>query len=910
MFSDIVLFICIYLILNASSPPSLTGGDSGELLAAGCELGTAHPPGYPLYTLLINLWTRVLYQPRIYIQNASLQSFSFDLDFNTTVAWKVGNLSCILSSFTCLFIKAVVQNLLVDIRDDIVVSNSNSNNNIHRQVFSIAPSVTAIIFSLSPIVWEYSNVAEVFAINNFLCAFVLFCTSRVYTLVRRLKSAPDTNIPSEIYKYLYLGAFISGLCLANQHASFFLVIILIFSILIICPRRIISLSVLYALSFMFTLGISPYLYLVYSAVDVKRASWGDFTSVQGLLNHILRTEYGTFQLGAKQGSESAIERLTLSILHSSRECFYVLWPLILVGLLGVIFQSSFPMAQNSNKDKLSDKALRKGGEGKDKYADNKADKKKKKTQVVETKLNSLPSSQAPIVPFLINISFYIVVLVAYVFYQVLWHFILSNLPISVAPMAYAVHARFWMQPLMLAVILGGVGFVFIEKALFSITKLSMLMYTSSNLVYWSVDLLVIVSLVTFVCNQRWEHMNRSHTGWIMHRYGYELLSSLPQNSLLLAHSDLDLNTVRYLRECEGMRPDISHLSFQMMPYPWFTKLQAPLYPNITLVEPFEGISTNKRSQGNAYLVHTFVMKNIDNFSGVYLDMQSINDAEIGDKGHWHGLTLIPFGSLYKVSKEPIKSIKHHKHSIEKTHNLSTILTFDGSKYDQHGSSIFESYPPGSWEHAVASVINDAKYQLGIYLLTYAMEAEKKVDISNILIIVDRYLAAASLLFEVVLDARLPLNVDEKNITVTTYTNSHTHVLRSFLRSTTSEAAKESVSTAFSGVMKDVDKNCALAWNRYMKVMKVTRTVGVALREKIQEEKDSDDKRIKNKTKKALIKKDLFDLILSDEWYKEALEKSIKAIGMFISRYHDDKDVEIFSQELSRLQIELNDPTAW
>ena len=191
-----------------------------------------------------------------------------------------------------------------------------------------------------------------------------------------------------------------------------------------------------------------------------------------------------------------------------------------------------------------------------------------------------------------------------------------------------------------------------------------------------------------------------------------------------------------------------------------------------------------------------------------------------------------------------------------------------------------------------------------------MEAEKKVDISNILIIVDRYLAAASLLFEVVLDARLPLNVDEKNITVTTYTNSHTHVLRSFLRSTTSEAAKESVSTAFSGVMKDVDKNCALAWNRYMKVMKVTRTVGVALREKIQEEKDSDDKRIRNKTKKALIKKDLFDLILSDEWYKEALEKSIKAIGMFISRYHDDKDVEIFSQELSRLQVELNDPTVW
>ena len=39
----IVLFGYVQTIM-----PSIPGGDSGELVAEACELGTAHPPGYPL----------------------------------------------------------------------------------------------------------------------------------------------------------------------------------------------------------------------------------------------------------------------------------------------------------------------------------------------------------------------------------------------------------------------------------------------------------------------------------------------------------------------------------------------------------------------------------------------------------------------------------------------------------------------------------------------------------------------------------------------------------------------------------------------------------------------------------------------------------------------------------------------
>ena len=34
-------------------------GDGGELIAQACQLGIAHPPGYPLYTLLVHNWIKL-----------------------------------------------------------------------------------------------------------------------------------------------------------------------------------------------------------------------------------------------------------------------------------------------------------------------------------------------------------------------------------------------------------------------------------------------------------------------------------------------------------------------------------------------------------------------------------------------------------------------------------------------------------------------------------------------------------------------------------------------------------------------------------------------------------------------------------------------------------------------------------
>ena len=51
-----VFFFGLYLSLQM---PGIAGGDSGDLVTAAVVKGISHPPGYPLYTLLGWLLTRL-----------------------------------------------------------------------------------------------------------------------------------------------------------------------------------------------------------------------------------------------------------------------------------------------------------------------------------------------------------------------------------------------------------------------------------------------------------------------------------------------------------------------------------------------------------------------------------------------------------------------------------------------------------------------------------------------------------------------------------------------------------------------------------------------------------------------------------------------------------------------------------
>jgi len=143
-------------------------------------------------------------------------------------------------------------------------------------------------------------------------------------------------------------------------------------------------------------------------------------------------------------------------------------------------------------------------------------------------------------------------------------------------MPYIVHARFWIQPHILLCVFAGCG------AALAFSHLSNRII-AINTLRAPVEASILAAVFVALLRSRYGLMDRSKSGWIMHTYGEAMLDALPQNSLLLSHTDLDWNPTRYLRECEwkrrdtyaGNRPDVTHLNFQMIAYPWFAHQQAP-----------------------------------------------------------------------------------------------------------------------------------------------------------------------------------------------------------------------------------------------------------------------------------------------------------------------------------------------
>ena len=55
-----------------------------------------------------------------------------------------------------------------------------------------------------------------------------------------------------------------------------------------------------------------------------------------------------------------------------------------------------------------------------------------------------------------------------------------------------------------------------------------------------------------------------------------------------------------LQVCEGLRPDVTHLTFQLMPYPWFERQRRlPAYAQVAFPPLPRGVSTQRTSVSRA-----------------------------------------------------------------------------------------------------------------------------------------------------------------------------------------------------------------------------------------------------------------------------------------------------------------------
>ena len=95
--------VIVFLLYFLTAFRDVPGGDAGELLAEGCAAGVAHPPGYPLYTMILWLVTSGM-RPLLQVgRDADL------LEFPGAPAWRANVLSCVFGAVAAGFLCATVQ---------------------------------------------------------------------------------------------------------------------------------------------------------------------------------------------------------------------------------------------------------------------------------------------------------------------------------------------------------------------------------------------------------------------------------------------------------------------------------------------------------------------------------------------------------------------------------------------------------------------------------------------------------------------------------------------------------------------------------------------------------------------------------------------------------------------------------
>ena len=272
---QVTLALTVLGVYGSTLYPSLPGGDSGEFIVAAQQLGVAHPPGYPLYTLLGKIFT---WLPA------------------GTVAWRVNLLTAVLGALAATVLARATW---------------KATRNVSAGIFAGG------LFAFSPLVWRYSIQAEVFALNN------LFVAILVLLLV-----SYETDRKESTLGWFF---FAFGLGLTNHHTLLFVGVPFTIWMLYRAPRAALAWPRILRLPGLGAAGLLPYLYLFVSPADHPSTTWGATSSLSGFIEHFLRKQYGTLQLGTMEQSGSLGERLGAYLVELPGQLLWVGAGLAAVG---------------------------------------------------------------------------------------------------------------------------------------------------------------------------------------------------------------------------------------------------------------------------------------------------------------------------------------------------------------------------------------------------------------------------------------------------------------------------------------------------------------------------------------------------------------------------------------------------
>jgi len=249
----IALFVLAFLTYLKTLCPTIYVGDSGELITAASCLGIPHPPGYPIFVLLIELVSIV---------------FPFG-----SLAARCG-LTSALSGAAAVFVLY---------RICLCVSTATTATRPASPFVTLGSAIAVAAFTFSLTFWSQTTIAEVYALT---LLFILMMLYLVLLWEREPKGQKD-------HRFLLLAAFVGGLGLSSHHTVALLLAALAAYVIYRSPRLLLNGRVLFPAIALGVLGASVHLYLAFRASTNPALNWGAPDSFTSLVSHILRREYGS-----------------------------------------------------------------------------------------------------------------------------------------------------------------------------------------------------------------------------------------------------------------------------------------------------------------------------------------------------------------------------------------------------------------------------------------------------------------------------------------------------------------------------------------------------------------------------------------------------------------------------------------
>ncbi|MBI4536164.1 MAG: DUF2723 domain-containing protein [Ignavibacteriae bacterium] len=257
-----------FLVYLKTLAPTVSFIDSGELAAVACTLGVAHPTGYPLFTLLGWVFSK--------LPTASEEIVRLNV------------MAAFFSSVGIFFFHQLTHLLLTTTVSRTALAKEKHKARLTHGLLA-ASAGASMMLAFSETYWSQATSIEVYSLHALFLSVVSYSFFKA-VLVKGVSNGGDDS-PRESSPWWYVFAFALGLSFTNHMTTILLApgfLYLYFATQGSSPATWKRIGLM---GLPFLLGLSVYLYLLFRAVQSPILNWGYTVNFERFTWHLTAKQY-------------------------------------------------------------------------------------------------------------------------------------------------------------------------------------------------------------------------------------------------------------------------------------------------------------------------------------------------------------------------------------------------------------------------------------------------------------------------------------------------------------------------------------------------------------------------------------------------------------------------------------------